>query len=62
MYYAKCIAASPPRIPRTVQEVSVSIVLRLNVNTLGLREIAESFKVNQLVVKHDKVESTSDWL
>lgn len=29
-------------------------------NTLGLREIAESFKVKQLVVKHDKVESTSD--
>lgn len=43
-------------------EVSISIVLRFNVNTLLLREIAKSFKVKQLVVNHDKVESISDWL
>lgn len=41
-------------------EVSISIVLRFNVNTLLLREIAKSFKVKQLVVNHDKVESISD--
>ena len=51
-----------PESPEQSYEVSISIVLRFNVNTLGLREIAESFKVKQLVVKYDKVESTSDWL
>lgn len=49
-----------PESPEQSYEVSISIVLRFNVNTLGLREIAESFKVKQLVVKYDKVESTSD--
>ena len=49
-----------PESPEQSYEVSISSVLRFNVNTLGLREIAESFKVKQLVVKHDKVESTSD--
>lgn len=48
--------------PETSCEVSISIVLRFNVNTLGFREIAKSFKVKQLVVNHDKVENISDWL